>query len=99
MQGVANLELGLAQELGVGLAGEEFSEAAGLVEEGLLEGIVEALGFGFLFGGKVHAGTPSRGNSWMRSDAPTVYPISHPLSRRSPCLTRPSRKALTWRVS
>jgi hypothetical protein len=32
----------------------------------------------------VHAGTPSGGNSWMRSHYPTDYPISRPLSRRTP---------------
>src|SRR5262249_6038589 len=53
---VADLELGLTQELIVGLGGEQASEAAGLIQEGLLEGLEEALGFGFLVGGEVHAG-------------------------------------------
>ena len=57
---IADLELGLAQLLAVGLAGHQACEAAGLVEEGLPELFVEALGFGLLLGGKgdvaVHGG-------------------------------------------
>jgi hypothetical protein len=58
---VANLELGRAEELGVGLGGEEAGEAAGLVEEGLLQGFKKALGFGFLVAGEVLVHDDSRG--------------------------------------
>jgi hypothetical protein len=49
---VADLELGAAPLLAVGLAGQEPGEAAGLVAAGLLQHLVEVLGFGFLFRGQ-----------------------------------------------
>jgi hypothetical protein len=50
---VADLELGRSQELGVGLGGEQAGEAAGSLQERLLQGFKEALGIGFLLGGQV----------------------------------------------
>jgi hypothetical protein len=61
MDAVADLELGLAQELGVGLGGEQAGEAAGFVKEGLLQSIKQALGFGILFWGEVLIHDGSRG--------------------------------------
>jgi hypothetical protein len=47
---VADGELGGAQELGIGLTGHEAGELAGLPIKGLVQLLVEALGFGFLLG-------------------------------------------------
>ena len=49
---VADLELGGPQEAVIGLGGQQAGDVTGLVEEGLLEQLVEALGFGLLVGGE-----------------------------------------------
>jgi hypothetical protein len=56
VDGVADLELGLAEQLGVGLAGQQFGEAPGSGEEGAFEEVVEALGFGLLLRGQAMPG-------------------------------------------
>ena len=64
VNGVAELELGLAQHLAGRLAGEQACQAACLLEQGFLEEFEQALGFGFLFGreGKIsHGAIPSEG--------------------------------------
>jgi hypothetical protein len=82
---IANLELGLAQLLAVGLARQQAREAAGFIQKDLLQQLVEALGFGFLFRREVvvHDG-PSWRNSLMRFDSCRSHPFSRPLSRRLP---------------
>src|SRR5262249_22222145 len=90
VDGVADLELGGAEEVSVVLAGEQPGELAGLVEEGRLDRLEEALGQGFLFGGKrdVRHGTSvcKRGGRISRADnqTPLESDISRPLSRRLP---------------
>jgi hypothetical protein len=74
---LADLELRGAEELRVGLGGEQACEAAGLVQEGLLEGLEEALGFGFLLGGQVGFPDGSRGGVCgcvATADDPTRFP-------------------------
>jgi hypothetical protein len=66
VNGIANLELGVAEELVVGLGGEEFGEGTEVLVGGLAEKLVEAFGLGALFGGQVHDGL-SRRSFLMRS--------------------------------
>jgi hypothetical protein len=49
---VADLELGLTQQLGVGLLRQQAGQAARLLKERPLEQLEEALGLGLLLGGK-----------------------------------------------
>ncbi|WP_145269311.1 hypothetical protein [Tautonia plasticadhaerens] len=59
MHPVADLELGLAQELAVGFGGERMGDPAQLGIAGRPQGLVDALGFGGLLGGQFgerHAG-------------------------------------------
>jgi hypothetical protein len=53
---VADLELGLAEDLGVGLGGQQAGEGQDLGVGGGLEGVVDAPGFGLLVVGEVHHG-------------------------------------------
>jgi hypothetical protein len=58
---VTEFKLGATQLLAIRLAGQQTGEASGFVKEGLLEQLVEVLGFGFLLGGEGrvgHEGTP-----------------------------------------
>jgi hypothetical protein len=52
VDGVAHLELGAVQHLGVLLADQEVGQLPGFVQEGLLHLLVEALGEGPLLGGE-----------------------------------------------
>jgi hypothetical protein len=61
MDGAADLELGLAEQLGVGLAGQQAGEVLGRGGAGALPQVEQALGFGLLFGGQGdvgHGGPP-----------------------------------------
>jgi hypothetical protein len=55
---VANLEFGVAQEMGIVFTSEEAGQAEGFAIEGVLEALVDDLGVGFLALGQrsiVHA--------------------------------------------
>src|SRR5262249_60805393 len=71
---VADRELRLAEELAVGLGGQEAGEPLGLVQERLLHQLEEALGLGLLLGGQGgvgHEGTPGRGEFPGDASAPS----------------------------
>jgi hypothetical protein len=53
VDGVAHLELGGAQEFVVRFGGEQTGQGHQVGIAGLLEGLINAAGFGFLFGGQV----------------------------------------------
>jgi hypothetical protein len=92
VNGIAELELGLAQHLAGRLAGEEACQATCLLEQGLLEEFKEALGFGFLLGreGKIgHGATPSEGEFPVDGSAFTYVRDFPPTFEM---LTRPNRK-------
>jgi hypothetical protein len=50
VKGIADLKLGLAEEFGIGLAGQQPSQTASLGQERLLQRVEESLGEKFLFG-------------------------------------------------
>src|SRR5512135_3098341 len=89
---VPDLELGLAEELVVGLGRQEPSDLAQLVVTGRVERLVEAVGGEFLLGGQRDLGGGHREALRERKTTqsaamhrrPSLYGISHPLSRRSP---------------
>jgi hypothetical protein len=56
VQGLLKVELGLAQQVGVVLAGQEFGEASGFFEEGSLQELKETVGLFLLGGDEVHGG-------------------------------------------
>jgi hypothetical protein len=61
VNGVTDLKLGLAEQLGVGLAGQQAGEVPGLGGEGALQEFEQAPGFGLLLGGQAdvgHGGPP-----------------------------------------
>lgn len=86
---VANLELRLAQQLGVRFASQQAGEVAGFIEERLLEQGKEALGFGFLLGSQWregHSATPCGGfpgNQATTADLWNFPPPYETLTRRN----------------
>src|SRR5262245_29204372 len=92
MGAVADLELGLAEELVVGLGGQEPGELAQVVVAGRAERPVEPFGGAFLLGGQGDLG--SRHREGLRERMTTksgathqrapLYAFFHRLSRRSP---------------
>src|SRR5262249_30304178 len=89
VDGLADLELGRAQQLGGGLGGQQLGEPSRLLEKDALQLLEQTLGFGLLVGGEIPAGTPSQSSSWMRSHSGRAYTISRPLSRCLPPAAAP----------
>src|SRR5262249_29167921 len=94
VDGVADLELGRAAAVGVVLAGAQPCELAGLVAEGPLHRLEEALGQGFLFGREwgVRHGTSvcERGTNFQSEQSNTVRVGYFPPTFETPTPGHPS---------